>query len=142
MPIKPNQHVNALLNIGVIERVVNETKNVKSFFIRLKNPIECQPGQFVMIWVPGVREMPMSISYSLNKGTLLGVTVKKVGKGTNALFNLKPGDKVGLRGPYGKGFSLNFRKPLIVAGGIGRDIRCAQMMKVGTGTHCRPEITV
>ena len=114
---KSSRRVNALLNVAVVEEVREEAKSVKSLLIRLKNPVECQPGQFMMVWVPGVREMPMSISY--NQGELLEITVKEVGKGTKALLNLKRGDRVGLRGPYGRGFSLGFKRPLVVAGGIG-----------------------
>lgn len=74
------------------------------------------PGQFVMVWVPGVDEMPMSVSYTLPR---LGITFKIVGEGTRALASKKPGDKLGLRGPYGNGFSMSGSKVLGVAGGTG-----------------------
>jgi len=63
------------------------------------------PGQFYMIWIPGVDEIPMSVSY-INKN-IKGITFKKIGEATTALFNLKKSDKIGVRGPYGKGFKVD-----------------------------------
>jgi len=77
-------------------------------------------GQFMEISIPGVGEAPISISdfndYSLD------MTIRKVGRLTDKLFDLKVGDALFMRGPYGNGFSLNqFRgKDLtIIAGGTG-----------------------
>ncbi len=71
------------------------------------------PGQYVMVWIRGVDEIPMSLSYAD------GITVRIVGEGTAALCNLKPGDTVGLRGPYGNGFKSTQPSTLLVAGGLG-----------------------
>jgi dihydroorotate dehydrogenase electron transfer subunit len=73
-------------------------------------------GQFVMIWIPGIDEIPMSLSY-IGKET--AITVEKVGEATEALHQMKEGDKVGIRGPYGKGFEIVGSKALFVAGGTG-----------------------
>ena len=98
-----------------IEDVSEEAKNVKTFFFRDKsNP---QPGQFYMIWIPRVDEFPMSISYV---GDLKGFTVKKIGEGTAKMHELKKGDKLWIRGPYGKGFKIMSKgKALVVGGGTG-----------------------
>ena len=97
-----------------IEEVRDEAKDVKTFFFRdTSNP---QPGQFYMIWIPQVDEFPMSISYI---GELKGFTVKKIGKGTSKMHSLKKGDKLWLRGPYGKGFKIEEGKALVVGGGTG-----------------------
>jgi len=73
-------------------------------------------GQFVMIWIPDVDEIPMSIS-SVNDPVSL--TIQKVGKASEALHSLKPGDKIGIRGPYGNGFNPIGQNLLFIAGGVG-----------------------
>jgi dihydroorotate dehydrogenase electron transfer subunit len=74
------------------------------------------PGQFLMVWVPGVGEVPMSASYIYGAK---GVTVKEVGEATRALASLRPGDSIGIRGPYGRGFDIPDGKVLLVGGGSG-----------------------
>jgi len=93
----------------------NENKKVKT--IKFKHPEKIVPGQFYMIWIPGVDEIPMSVSFIENK--VKGITFKKVGDATNALFKLKKGDKIGIRGPYGNGFKIEGKKAIFVAGGTG-----------------------
>ena len=78
---------------------------------------EAVPGQFVMLWVPGDDELPMSLSYA--EGPSKGVTVKAVGDTTRRILSLRPGDPVGVRGPYGRGFDLSAKRVLVVAGGSG-----------------------
>lgn len=79
-------------------------------------PMTARPGQFVMVWLPGVDEIPMSLSHI---GDHAGITVKEVGEATRALSNLRPGDMVGLRGPYGNGWNLDAKRVLAVGGGVG-----------------------
>lgn len=91
-----------------------ETPSIKT--VRLDGHIEAIPGQFVMVWVPGVDEYPMSVSYV---GDRFGITYQVVGEGTKALAEMKPGQKIGIRGPYGKGFTISGKRLLLVAGGAG-----------------------
>jgi dihydroorotate dehydrogenase electron transfer subunit len=82
----------------------------------LDHEMEFQAGQFVMIWIPRLDEKP----YTLSAVTpdYVAITVRQRGKFSNALTRLKAGDQVGIRGPYGRGFSPE--EPLvIVAGGCG-----------------------
>ena len=65
-----------------------------------------------MVWVPGVDEIPMALS-SPNS-----ITVQKVGDATAALFGLKPRNTIGIRGPFGNGFSRGERV-LAIPGGVG-----------------------
>jgi len=65
-----------------------------------------QPGQFVMVSVPGAGEMPISIASSPSRSGVLELCVRRVGRVTNALYRLKTNDLVGLRGPYGNGFPI------------------------------------
>lgn len=75
------------------------------------------PGQFVMVWIPGVDEIPMSVSH-LDRDKI-GITVKIAGDATRALCSLKKGARVRLRGAYGRPFEVRGSKPVLVAGGIG-----------------------
>ena len=92
-----------------------EAKNTKTIKFSFQGKID--PGQFFMMWIPNVDEIPMSVSFIDKK--IKGVTFRKIGDATNALFNLKKGDKIGIRGPYGKGFKLNGKNILFVGGGTG-----------------------
>jgi dihydroorotate dehydrogenase electron transfer subunit len=74
------------------------------------------PGQFVMVWLPDVDEVPMSLSYI---GGRKGITVKEVGEATRALISLQVGDRFVVRGPYGRGYHLPQGKILAVGGGTG-----------------------
>lgn len=97
-----------------IIRIKEETKLVKTFRFRYNK--EVKPGQFFMVWIPKVDEIPMSASYLHG---LKGITVEKVGEATQALHKLKQGAKIGIRGPYGNGYKLLGKKILFVAGGTG-----------------------
>ena len=97
-----------------INEVVQEAKRQKSFFF--KYPIKCKPGQFIMVWIPGIDEKPMAISYSRNNE--FAFTSQAIGKWTNTLDKFKKGDKVGIRGPYGNFFSTK-NNACVVGGGVG-----------------------
>jgi NAD(P)H-flavin reductase len=80
------------------------------------------PGQFSMLYVYGVGELPISISGDPYETGKLVYTVRSVGKATNSLVNRQPGDAVGVRGPFGTTWPLEAARGkdvLIVAGGIG-----------------------
>jgi dihydroorotate dehydrogenase electron transfer subunit len=87
-----------------------ETPTIRTFFF--DRPISFEPGQFMMVWVPGTDEVPMALSSEKS------VTVQKVGDATGAMFELQPGDMLGLRGPFGSGFTKG-EKMLAIAGGVG-----------------------
>jgi anaerobic sulfite reductase subunit B len=78
------------------------------------------PGQFFMLWVPGVGEVPVSVS-SLSGAGKIGFTIRAVGATTSALGALHPSDAVGLRGPFGRGWSAldPTQRVVVVSGGIG-----------------------
>jgi sulfhydrogenase subunit gamma (sulfur reductase) len=80
------------------------------------------PGQFIMLSIPGIGEAPFSISSTPSRPGILELGIRKVGKLTEALFQKKDNDVVYIRGPYGNGFKLDkmINKDLIiVAGGLG-----------------------
>ena len=82
---------------------------------------EPAPGQFAMLWAPGVGEVPISVSRVPGDGTLVH-SIRDVGGVTRALCHTRPGDFVGLRGPYGIGWpmaAVRGRQVVLVAGGVG-----------------------
>jgi len=81
-----------------------------------------RPGQFSMLWVFGVGELPISISGNPADHKQLLYTVRSVGQATNALVTQRVGAGVGVRGPYGAGWPVDAargRDVIVVAGGIG-----------------------
>ena len=84
--------------------------------LRFQYPHIVRPGQFFMVWLPGVDEIPMSASYCEGRK---GITVKDIGPATMALCNLRSGDRIGVRGPYGHGYTIHDGRILVVGGGTG-----------------------
>lgn len=81
-----------------------------------------QPGQFNMLYAFGCGEVPISFSGSAVDSDHYSHTVRAVGKTTEALSRLQPGDAVGMRGPFGRGWpmtQLAGKHVVIVAGGLG-----------------------
>lgn len=81
-----------------------------------------KPGQFVEVGVMGVGESPISICAARKKEDLLELCVRRVGRVTNAIHRLRPGDILWIRGPYGNGFPMEKMEGsnlLLVAGGLG-----------------------
>jgi len=97
-------------------RVVEENPRVKTFWFRDALCSKAKPGQFVMVWIIGVDEIPLSLS---TIGDICSITVAKVGDATETMHKLKPGDSVGVRGPYGNGFKIVKGRVAVVAGGVG-----------------------
>lgn len=82
-----------------------------------------QPGQFVMLSIPGVGEAPISVCSSPSRSNgHFELCVRRVGDVTNALHRMKPGDIVGIRGPFGHGFpieQMRGKDVLFAPGGLG-----------------------
>ncbi len=116
-PMLPQAHT--------VHEVVKETADTFTLTLRPQNgtgesPFE--PGQFSMLWVFGVGELPISISGDPAQHDRLIYTVRSVGKATHAFVSQKPGADVGVRGPFGTGWPVEKARGLdliIVAGGIG-----------------------
>lgn len=85
--------------------------------LRFSYAPDAAPGQFVMVWVPGDDELPMSLSFT--DGPSKGVTVKGMGDTSRRFQGIRVGDPLGIRGPYGNRFDLSARRVLVVAGGSG-----------------------
>jgi dihydroorotate dehydrogenase electron transfer subunit len=97
--------------------VKTESPTVRIFTVKDRLCAKAKPGQFLMLWIPRVDEIPLSV---LNAGDgEASVAVKAVGEATQALHRLRRGDTVGVRGPFGNSFTLNRGRVLIVGGGTG-----------------------
>lgn len=105
--------------VHVVE-VVTHHAALKTFV--LESPFAIDPGRFVMLWLPGVDEKPFSPSSAspptLSAAGRIELTVRAVGPFTTALMSCVPGQTVGLRGPFGRGFPLE-ADSLLVGGGMG-----------------------
>jgi NAD(P)H-flavin reductase len=87
------------------------------------------PGQFNMLYLYGVGEVPISIVSDPEDRDGIGHTIRAVGRVTRGLAALRPGDKVGLRGPFGRGWPLQEMSGcdvVLVTGGLG----CAPVVSV------------
>jgi len=110
-----------------IIEIFRETNTIKTFKFKfldknLKDSFMFTPGQFIQVSVFGTGEIPLTICSSPFYTKFFQISVRRVGNVTNALFDLKKGDIIGIRGPYGNGYPINqlmYKDIVLVAGGIG-----------------------
>lgn len=103
-----------------IDSVRKETNLVKTF--RLKAHIDFLPGQFLQVSILGMGEAPISISSSPLEKRFIELTIRKAGKLTNAIYDMRPGDFLWIRGPYGRALpvkEMEGKNLIFAAGGIG-----------------------
>lgn len=99
-----------------IAKIRRETEMVRTFTFQVS--FGARPGQFVMVWIPGVDEVPMSVAY--DDGRQLQLTFFAVGDATRVLAASSVGDLIGLRGPFGTSYHWEAGQRLaLVAGGYG-----------------------
>jgi NAD(P)H-flavin reductase len=115
---------NYRLRKAKIIRARKMTDKEKLFEIALQGggSLDHEPGQFVMVSVFGIGEIPLSICSSPTSRATFDLCVRAVGKVTEAMHTLEAGDEVGIRGPYGKGFPIRILEGndlLIIAAGLG-----------------------
>ncbi len=107
---------------GIVEEVIDEVPDVRTLIIRVEGEYKVpEPGQFNEIYVHGVGEAPISISDVYDDGRIAH-TIRAAGSVTQRMIDVSPGEVLGIRGPYGKGWPidrLQGKNILIVAGGIG-----------------------
>ena len=107
-----------------ISRIEQLTATEKLFELSLLNgkPLGHKPGQFIELSLLGIGEAPISISSAPSEKNTFELAIRKVGNVTSAVQNIKPGDRVGIRGPFGTCFPVEEcrgKNILFVAGGIG-----------------------
>ncbi len=111
-----------------IVKITPEAEGVTTYALKLLDPeigqgYSWNPGQFNMLYVPGVGESAISMSTDVESADGLVIhTIRHVGNVTKAISRLKVGDVVGLRGPFGTSWPLEAIKGMdvvIACGGIG-----------------------
>lgn len=127
--------INASLphEIEVVERI-QESPTIFTLRLRFTDPahhaaFRFDPGQFNMLYMYGVGEVAISIVSDPEDEMLFGHTIRVVGRVTRGLAQLKPGDRLGVRGPYGRGWPLKQaedRDVMVLTGGLG----CAPVVSV------------
>ena len=106
------------MNYPIKKEIINiENENDSTKTIYFSNKKDIIPGQFYMIWIPGIDEIPMSVSYI--DSSINAITYRIVGDATKALSDLNIGDSIGVRGPYGNGFDISGKNILFISGGTG-----------------------
>lgn len=98
---------------ATITKVEKETKKIKNFY--LDASVNAKPGQYVMVWLPRLNEKP----FGLLSASPISLSIANVGPFSNAVHQLKKGDKMTFRGPYGTSFTIKGKKILMVGGGYG-----------------------
>ena len=123
--------------IVTIEKIIDETPTVRTLVFSDEVMSNVLPGQFAMVWIPKVNELPMSVMISKESGRA-AFTVRKHGPASTGLFNVKVGGKIGVRGPYGNSFDIKEGKLLLVGGGTG----LVPMMRLLTFVKSTDDVTV
>lgn len=117
----------------IIERI-QESPNLFTLRLcftdsKLQDAYCFEPGQFNMLYLYGVGEIPISIVSDPKDEHIIDHTIRAVGRVTNAMSKLKPGARIGIRGPYGRGWPIleaEQRDVVVVTGGLG----CAPVVSV------------
>lgn len=117
----------------IVERI-QESPTLFTLRLRFIDPevhaaYQFAPGQFNMLYLYGVGEIPISIVSDPMDEHMYDHTIRSVGRVTRALSNLKQGDHIGIRGPYGRGWPLKQAEQkdiIVVTGGLG----CAPVVSV------------
>jgi len=115
----PNQGLpGALLGAGLprmsrVRKAYQENYRTKT--IELDVSVAGEPGQFVMLWLPGLDEKP----FSVRDIDPLAFTIASVGPFSRAAHELEAGDRIWFRGPYGRPFRLEGQDHVLVGGGYG-----------------------
>jgi sulfite reductase subunit B len=102
--------------------VIPETLTIKTIRFKPEEPIAFRTGQFIEMTIPGVGEAPFTPSSRPAVQDVLEVSVMKVGKVTEKIHQLKKGDVIGIRGPFGNGYPVDHfkgKEVLVVGGGCG-----------------------
>ena len=113
------------LHTVTVKKVIWETDDTFTLQIDLGamgETFSFLPGQFNMLYVFGLGEAAISISSDASQGGMLAHTIHRVGTVTTGLAQVKRGDVIGLRGPFGSAWPITAARGkdvCIVAGGIG-----------------------
>jgi NAD(P)H-flavin reductase len=112
---------------AVVRSIAPEIPGVCTFRIEFEDGerqerYRIEPGQFNMLYLPGIGEVPISVSSAPDEGPGIGHTIRFVGRVTRAMEALRPDFGIGMRGPYGSSWPLHQIRGwdvVLVAGGLG-----------------------
>jgi len=107
---------------GEIVEIIDESPTIKSFVVVPEQDFKFATGQFVELTLPGEGEAPFTPSSSPAVVEKMEISIMKAGRITALLHQCKKGQKVGIRGPYGKGYPVEDyvgKEVYIVGGGVG-----------------------
>lgn len=127
--INPYQPQEAIILERIQEGPNLFTLRLKLTDQKLQDAYEFEPGQFNMLYLYGVGEIAISIVSDPVDSHIIDHTIRVVGRVTRGMANLKNGDRIGLRGPYGRGWPMLESKQkdvVVVTGGLG----CAPVVSV------------
>jgi len=117
----------------IIERIQEApglfTLRLKFTDTKIQENYTFKPGQFNMLYLYGVGEIAISIVSDPEDSHIIDHTIRVVGRVTRGMTNLKKGDRIGMRGPYGRGWPLSEsinKDIVVVTGGLG----CAPVVSV------------
>ena len=106
------------IRIVRVEEVVDESPTVRTLRFNDTLCANAKPGQFTMVWMPRIDELPMSVMIAEEDG-YAALTIRKHGPTSTALYNTEVNSLLGVRGPYGNSFDVKKGNVLLVGGGTG-----------------------
>ena len=124
-----------------VEEVTDESPTVRTLAFSDGVMHGALPGQFAMVWVPGIGELPMSVMVSGKPG-MAAFTVRRHGTASTGLYNTRVGEMIGIRGPYGNSFDPRPGKTMLVGGGTGLVPLMRLLSTVGPGRGGGGDVTV
>lgn len=109
---------------AVVARVAKLTETERLFVLTPRSPVnlDYRPGQFFMAGLPGYGEAPFSVTSAPGGANGFELCIRAVGNLTNAIHRVQKGERLWIRGPFGRGFDtseMKGRNVLFIAGGIG-----------------------
>ncbi|MCF7920544.1 MAG: FAD/NAD(P)-binding protein [Candidatus Cloacimonetes bacterium] len=111
-----------------LDKVETESPLIKTFFLTPEEDFHFKTGQFVEVTIDGIGEAPYTPSSSATVTDKMEITIMKAGYVTTKMHELKGGEILGIRGPYGKGYPLekfHDKEVIILGGGVGiAPLRC------------------
>lgn len=119
-----NPYIPRIATIREVKNLTDDTKNFRIEFDdgKLRDDWTFKPGQFVEVSAFGYGEVPISVASSPTLQGCFELAIRNLGRVTSAIQSMEPGDKIGVRGPYGNWWPydrLSSENVTIIAGGIG-----------------------
>jgi sulfhydrogenase subunit gamma (sulfur reductase) len=127
MPMEGSTVNPYVIHPATIVEKIREAEDINSYRLQLvdeetRRQFRFKAGQFNMVYLFGVGEVAISIVSDPDEPEVLDHTIRTVGRVTNAIADLRPGETLGIRGPFGEGWPLEEakgRNVVIVTGGLG-----------------------